>query len=225
MSYRLSIASHPLGRAAVHDLANKLNQAAKYGYEGVEVFFEDIETIAKSYPGGDNPDNQLRAAAYFRKLCDERKLTIIALQPFLFYGGILDDEEHKRLIEKVHLWFKIAKVLGTDTIQIPSNFSFDKPTTGEVDKIVKEMVEVSDLGLKESPVIKFAYEGMAWSPHVSSWENVWQFVKLVDRPNFGCVLDTFHIAHVYGLTRVHRAGKPRLQTRISRCRWRIWLSQ
>ena len=197
MVYRLSIASHSLGRAAQHDLANKLDQAQKYGYEGIEVFFEDLETIAKTYEGGVTPENQLRAATYFRKLCDERNLTIMALQPFLFYEGIVDPEKHRALIVKLHLWFKMAKILGTDIIQIPSNFAncaTGEEITGSKEKIVEDLREVCDLGLKESPVVRFAYEAMAWSPYVSSWEDIWEIITLVGRPNFGCVLDTFHIA-------------------------------
>jgi 4-hydroxyphenylpyruvate dioxygenase len=194
MSIKLAISSHSLGRAGFHGLANKLDEAAKYGYEGIEAFFEDIETIATSYAGGSTPENQIRAAHYVRKLCDERNLTIIALQPFLFYEGILDDEQHRQKIEKLHLWFKLAHALGTDMIQIPSNFSVDEPFGGDRDRIVKDLVEIADLGLKESPVVRFAYEGMAWAPYVSLWEDVWDMVKLVDRPNFGCLMDTFHIA-------------------------------
>lgn len=194
MSYKLAIASHSLGRAAVHKLSDKLDQAAKYGYKGIEVFFEDLETIAKTYPGGDTPENQMRAAALFKLLCDQRALRIVALQPFLFYEGLLDDQQHRRHIEKMQLWFKLAKILGTDLIQIPSNFLLDGSTTGDTTKIVKDLIEISDLGLNESPPIRFAYEAMAWAPHVSSWEDAWEVVSLVDRPNFGCVLDTFHIA-------------------------------
>ncbi|KAJ5461908.1 uncharacterized protein N7458_003460 [Penicillium daleae] len=194
MTYKLAIASHSLGRASVHDLANKLDQAVQYGYEGVEIFFEDLEMIAKSYPGGFTPDNQLRAASYIKELCEKRSLTVIALQPFLFYEGLMDEEQHRLKIEKLHIWFQLVKILGTDIIQIPSNFSFDEPFSGDKAKIVQDLMEVADLGLKETPVVRFAYEGMAWSPYVSSWEDVWEIVELVNRPNFGCVLDTFHIA-------------------------------
>lgn len=194
MTYKLAIASHSLGRASVHDLETKLNQAAKYGYVGVEVFFEDLELIAKSCPGGFTPENQIRAAAHFKTLCDERRLEIMALQPFLMYEGMKDRDQQKRLIEKMKLWLKLAKILGTDVIQIPSNFLLDGSTTGDRDVIVADLREVCDLGLQETPIVRMAYEGMAWAPHVSSWEDVYNIVEAVDRPNFGMVLDTFHIA-------------------------------
>jgi 4-hydroxyphenylpyruvate dioxygenase len=42
------------------------------------------------------------------------------LQPFLNYDGLLDQKAHDVMIEKLHFWFKIAKVLGTEMIQVPS---------------------------------------------------------------------------------------------------------
>jgi sugar phosphate isomerase/epimerase len=59
MSYKLSIASHSLGHAAVHDLASKLDQAAKYGYEGIEVFFGDLELIAQRKLSGRRRSREL----------------------------------------------------------------------------------------------------------------------------------------------------------------------
>jgi 4-hydroxyphenylpyruvate dioxygenase len=35
---------------------------------------------------------------------------------------------------------------------------------------------------------------MAWSTHIDTWELAWGIVKLVNRPNFGLLLDAFHIA-------------------------------
>lgn len=35
---------------------------------------------------------------------------------------------------------------------------------------------------------------MCWGTHVYAWQQSWDLVSCVDRPNFGLVLDTFHIA-------------------------------
>jgi 4-hydroxyphenylpyruvate dioxygenase len=34
---------------------------------------------------------------------------------------------------------------------------------------------------------------MAWSTHINTWELSWEIVSKVNRPNFGLLLDTFHI--------------------------------
>ncbi len=180
-----------LGRAWVHDLPNKLTQASNAGFRGIEIFFEDLEFLAKTY-GEPTPENQLKAAKGIRKLCDEQDLAIIGLQPFLFYEGLIDREEHKKRIEKLHIWFQLVKILGTDVIQIPTNFQVGG-ISGDMDLIVQDMIEVADLGLQQSPVVRFAYENIAWGTFVDTWEKVWEIVERVDRPNFSMCLDTFNI--------------------------------
>ena len=193
MVYKIGISSHSLGRAWVHNLPQKLDQAAAYGYNGIEVFFEDLEYLARSLPGGFTEENQLGAARLIRRMCDDRRLEILCLQPFLHYEGQLDRSEQKRKIEKLKLWFQLAKILRTDVIQIPSNFQSDG-TTDDRALLVKDLLEVAELGLQQTPVIKFAYEALCWGKYIDTWEQSWELVAAVNRPNFGLCLDTFNIA-------------------------------
>jgi 4-hydroxyphenylpyruvate dioxygenase len=183
-----------LGRAWVHELPQKLDQAAKQHYAGIEVFYEDLEHAAKSLPGGLTTTNLLIAACEVRRLCDAGGLEIICLQPFLFYEGLRDRTEHTARIEKLQVWFRIARELGTDIIQIPSNFMPAAEITGDFDVIVADMREVADLGLQQDPVVRFVYEPLCWGTYVDTWEDAWNIVAAVDRPNFGICLDTFNIA-------------------------------
>jgi 4-hydroxyphenylpyruvate dioxygenase len=116
------------------------------------------------------------------------------LQPFMHYDGLLCAREHQKRIEKVKLWFLIAKRLNTDLIQIPSNFLPESQCTGDRARIVADLQEVADLGLQQEPVIRFAYEALCWGTHVEFWEQAWEVVNAVDRSNFGTCLDTFNIA-------------------------------
>ena len=216
---RPAIASMSLGRAyASHALSHKISCAARSGFGGIEIFYEDLEYLARdqkpesevgnqdhsSSPAANgvvaNPDSGpskaqlLKAAGVVKELCRESGIEIIGLQPFLFYEGLVDKKEHEAMIEKLHLWFRIAKALGTDVIQIPTQFRRDEGVTGDMDAIVKDMVEVADLGLKEEPPIKFAYENLAWGTFIDTWDGVWEVVTRVDRWNFGVCLDTFNIA-------------------------------
>lgn len=181
-----------LGRAWVHALPEKLAKASEAGFKGVEIFYEDLEYAAKSY-GEASAENLLVAAGEVRKLCDAHGLTIIGLQPFLFYEGLTDRSKHAKKIEKLKLWFRIVRTLGTDIIQIPTNFLTEN-VTGDMDLIVQDMVEVADLGLQESPPVRFAYENLAWGTYIDTWDWMWEVVRRVDKPNFGCCLDTFNIA-------------------------------
>jgi len=183
-----------LGRAWVHDLERKIQEASQAGFEGIEIFYDDLEYLAKSSYGEDiTPETLVSAASQIHKICESANLTIIGLQPFLFYEGLIDRAEHAAKIEKLKTWFKIVKALGTDLIQIPSNFQ-QGGITGDMDLIVQDMTEVADLGLKEDPCIRFAYENLAWGAYVDTWERLWEVVSRVNRPNFGCCLDTFNVA-------------------------------
>lgn len=198
VGYKPAIASMSLGRAWVHDLDQKIKQAAQAGFQGIEAFYEDLEYAARAHAGqahtkSPGEDALLWAARHFRALCDEHGLQVIGLQPFLFYEGLIDREQHRVLIDKLKVWFKLVKILETDIIQIPTNF-LQTGITGDMDVIVADMVEVADLGLQENPPVRFAYENLAWGTYIDTWEGLWEVVSRVDRPNFGCCLDTFNIA-------------------------------
>ncbi|KJX93797.1 3-dehydroshikimate dehydratase like protein [Zymoseptoria brevis] len=189
-----------LGRAWVHDFEGKMKAASDAGFQGIEIFYEDLEYVAKSLPVADDqkgtptPAQLLAAANKIKTVCDENNLHIIGLQPFLFYEGLKDRQQHDRLIEKLHVWFEIVDVLDTDIIQIPANFLPEDKITGDMDVIVADMVKVADLGASRSRPIRFAYENLCWSTFIDTWEAAWDVVQRVDRPNFGMCLDTFNIA-------------------------------
>jgi 4-hydroxyphenylpyruvate dioxygenase len=197
-----------LGRAAHHALEPKLAAAAAHGFRAVELFYEDLEYVARalpashpaSPPGTSFPNSsswdeaQLAAASYVGSLCRQNGLAVLCLQPFMHYDGLLCPAEHERRIEKLKLWFLLAKRLNTDLIQIPSNFLPASQCTGDRARIVADLQEVADMGLQQQPVIRFAYEALCWGTHVDFWEQAWEVVKAVDRVNFGTCLDTFNIA-------------------------------
>ncbi|KAK3698039.1 hypothetical protein LTR37_017155 [Vermiconidia calcicola] len=120
-------------------------------------------------------------------------LIIINLQPCASYDGLLDTELHMQMVKKFEGWLELVHALGCDIIQMPSNFD-QSNTTGNMDKLVADMVEVADLAAQQDPVIRIAYEAVSWGAHIDLWEQSWEIVKKVDRANFGLCLDTFHIS-------------------------------
>ncbi|KAL7813994.1 xylose isomerase-like protein [Trichoderma aethiopicum] len=195
MLYKPSICTVSLGRSSAgHSLEHKLDMARKYGFQAVELFFEDLLELAKTMPGGDPMSNQLAAAAMLRQLCDDRKLSILCLQPFMHYEGLVDRELHQKRLEEARFWVRLAHILGTDMILLPSSFLSPSEVSPSMDVIVQDMVEIAEVGLGTSPVIRFAYEALCWGTRVDTWESSWEVVQRVDRPNFGICLDTFNIA-------------------------------
>lgn len=188
--------SASLGRAWLHDFDLKVEEASRSGFKGIEIFYEDLEYVARKISGSEQPkqDAILEAATYCYKTCQKNGLVIIGLQPFLFYEGLIDRKQHDRLIEKMKLWLRIVKRLHTDTIQIPANFLSAEELTDNLDLIAADLREVADMGAAEDPPVRYAYENLCWSTVVDTWELAWDVIQRVDRPNFGICLDTFNIA-------------------------------
>jgi len=186
-----AISSQSLGRAWVHEMPTKLDQAARYGFD-IELFYEDLYYVARSLVGGPTTDNQVNAARLIRSMCDERNISIVCLQPFMHYEGLRDRQHHERRVEEMRLWIKLVKVLETNIISIPSTCLSEEDVSGDLDLIVADMREVADLAAPEG--ISIAYEALAWGTHVDTWEQTWEIVERVDRTNFGICLDTFNIA-------------------------------
>ena len=200
MAWQPAIMGASLGRAWLHDFDYKMEQAGKAGFKGIEIFYEDIEYLARKLAAVTDAsvtpttEQLLAAARHAAQVCQKQGLEVIGLQPFLFYDGLKDREQHDRLIEKMKVWFQMAKLLNTTIIQIPANFLPAEQLTDDFDVIASDLRELADMGAKEEPVINFAYENLCWSTHVDTWEKLWDVVKRVDRPNFGACLDTFNIA-------------------------------
>lgn len=190
---RPAIASLSLGVPEVHDISTRLHAAAIAGFQGVEIVDGDVETVAKTLPGGATDENREDAAKRIRQICEELGLTVIVFQSFRFYEGLLDRKQHEAMIQKLRLWCSIVKILGTDMIQLPANW-MQEGTTDEEKVVVADLIEMAEIALAEEPVVRIAYEGIAWGKYADTWERSWELVKKVNRPNFGLCLDTFHIA-------------------------------
>jgi 4-hydroxyphenylpyruvate dioxygenase len=190
-----------LGRCyAGHSFISKLDAAHKYGYQGIELFHEDLADLAEHLsreppsPSGPSESAQIAAARTILRMCKARGIEIVCLQPFSHYEGLLDRSEHDRRLEQLKFWIQLAHELNTDIIQIPASFLPAEQVTEDLELIVSDLREVADMGLRATPPIRFAYEGLCWSTRVDTWERCWEVVQRVDRPNFGMCLDTFNIA-------------------------------
>lgn len=192
MPFKPAISSISLGRAWVHKLPRKLDEAQRFGYRGIELFYEDLEYIAREINEDVTQETLKEAASIVRHLCGERNLRIIDLQPFWQYDGLKDRKRHVERVEEMRLWIQLAKILGTDLIMIPSAFLPEDEL--DPDFIVSDLQEIADLGLKEERIIRFGYESLAWGTYIDTWEKCYEVVSQVNRSNFGIVFDTYNIA-------------------------------
>ncbi|KAI9705829.1 MAG: hypothetical protein M1836_005235 [Candelina mexicana] len=128
--------------ATISHGASKLLGASQHDFRGVEIYFPDLMHLAATalprsstvstfdnlpsnpkYGTLQPTDTQQIAAGYLiRRYCEEYKLSVIALQPFLLYESLIDQCQHAKRIKKLRLWLRHAHILGVDLIQIPSEF-------------------------------------------------------------------------------------------------------
>ena len=193
--FPIGITSLTLGRAGVHRMEDKVQAAADAGFKGIEIFYEDLEVLAQELCGDQDIKSSLtRAAHVIRRLCDSFEMTIINLQPFRDYEGLISGKLHEEKISEMKTWLILCKILRTDMIVIASVFPSPLPTTtGDEGKIIDDLREVADLGAKEDPPIRFAYEAISWGAHVNTWQHAWKIVQEARRPNLGLCVDTFHV--------------------------------
>lgn len=191
-----------LGQSSQYSVQEKLYAAAKHDIHGVELFYDDLESLACSHANNSpSRDDLLNAARRVRSLCDSLHIRILNLQPLRFYEGLVDRRERDRILcDEIPIWMDIVTILGADIILVASNFLSPDPytgkarTVGNMDTIVDDLRMLALLGGIHSPPVKFAYEAIAWGTHIDTWEKSWDVVQRVNRPNFGIAIDTFNIA-------------------------------
>lgn len=182
-SNKQALGSLSLGQHPSHALDHKIRVASKHGFTGIEVVFSDLQTYSDSHN-----ISILDGAARIKQICDTNNVEVLALAPFENFEGApspLSD----RLATAKH-WLSIARILKAPYLQVPSQFNPDSSTDETV--IVPELQQLADLASAETPVVSIAYEYLSWGTYCSTWDTALRLVQLVNRPNFGLCVDTFH---------------------------------
>ncbi|MCP1772428.1 4-hydroxyphenylpyruvate dioxygenase [Neisseria perflava] len=155
-------------------LPEKLQAIAAVGFEGVEIFENDL-----LYFNGSPAD--------IRKMCQDLNLEIMLFQPFRdFEGGARDKLAHQ--INRAERKFELMAELGTDRLLVCSNVLPDTSTDDAL--IADDLHRLAETAAKHGMLV--GYEALAWGKHVSSYRHAWDLVKTVNHPNLGVVLDSFH---------------------------------
>ena len=117
------------------------------------------------------------------------------MQPFLHSEGLVDRAETMRRREDFKLWLDLASLVGTDLILVPSNFQ-RTGVSSDLDLIAADVRALADLAAVHSPPIRICYEAIAWGTVINRWQQSWDIVQRVDRPNCGLIVDGFHSASI-----------------------------
>ncbi|KAL4778359.1 xylose isomerase-like protein [Aspergillus varians] len=188
---KIAISTSCLGQNPSHSLTHKIHAAAQQGFQGLEIVYADLANYSttQNIP-------LTTGAAQIRQLCDDLGLTVLSLAPFENFEGT-ESSIKERLAVATH-WLDLARLLGATYLQVPSqydtntnNTTTNNTTTNEA-TIISELQQLADLASSSSPVISIAYEPLSWGIAYSTWLDALRLTQLVNRPNFGLCLDTFH---------------------------------
>ncbi|KZV62450.1 xylose isomerase-like protein [Peniophora sp. CONT] len=188
-----SFASCSIGYDDSHTLPLKLDAISQAGFQAIELSFPDILAFGKLHTGKevkeDDYDTLSDVAREIARLCAERKLKIMMLQPFAnFEGWPLGSAEREDAFKRAKGWARIMEAAGTDILQIGSTDASGIDTS----RVVPDLQELADYLAPRG--LRIAYENWCWSTHAATWRAVWDIVRAVDRENVGLCLDTFQTA-------------------------------
>jgi 4-hydroxyphenylpyruvate dioxygenase len=161
-------------------LPEKLEAIAAAGFDGVEIFENDL----LYYDGSPRE---------IRQMCADLGIAITLFQPFRDFEGVRRDRL-ARNVERAERKFDLMQELGTDLVLVCSNVAAD--SLGDRDVLVSDMRLLAERAAARG--LRIGYEALAWGRHVNTWQQVWDIVREADHPNLGMILDSFHTLSLRG---------------------------
>ncbi|MFF2318080.1 bifunctional sugar phosphate isomerase/epimerase/4-hydroxyphenylpyruvate dioxygenase family protein [Arthrobacter sp. NPDC058097] len=156
-------------------LKEKMQACAIAGFDGIEIFEQDLVTSSLS------PED-------VRKMAADLGLTLDLYQPFRDFDSVTEDLLAANL-RRAEAKFRLMSRLGMDTILVCTNVA--TATIDDDDLRAAQLAALADLAGEHG--VKVAYEALAWGKYVNDYEHAHRLVEKVDHPNLGTCLDSFHI--------------------------------
>lgn len=156
-------------------LEEKMLACAKAGFDGIEIFEQDLLVSPMS------PEEVKAMAARLG-------LSLDLFQPFRDFEGV-SEEQLQANLHRAEAKFQLMNRLGMDLVLLCSNVA--TATIDDDELFVRQLRQLSDLAAKYG--VRIAYEALAWGKYVNTYQRSWQIVQRVDRENVGLCLDSFHI--------------------------------
>ena len=155
-------------------LAEKMEAAAAIGFDGIEIFENDLLT----YEG--TPQD-------VRYLAESLGLTITCFQPFRDFEA-MPEPQRSRNLDRAERKFDVMQAIGTDLLLVCSNIN---PAVLDDDsRAAADFHEMAERAAKRG--LRVGFEALAWGRHVNRWRHAWKIVQQADHPALGIILDSFH---------------------------------
>jgi 4-hydroxyphenylpyruvate dioxygenase len=156
-------------------LQEKLRAAAKAGFDGVEIFENDLTQFDGT-------------PADVRQMAEDLGLEIIALQPFRDFEAMPEPWRSQNFY-RARRKFELMHELGTQRLLICSNVS--PHALDDRERAAADLHALAEIARQEGFMI--GYEALAWGRHVADYAVAWDIVRRGDHPNLGIILDSFHM--------------------------------
>ena len=161
-------------------LPEKLEAIAAAGFDGVEIFENDL----LYYDG---------SPTEIRKRCADLGLAITLFQPFRDFEGCRRDRL-QRNIDRAERKFDLMQELGTDLVLVCSNVAAD--SLGDDEILIDDLRLLGERAGARG--LRIGYEALAWGRHVNTYQQVWNLVRQADHAAVGVILDSFHTLSLKG---------------------------
>ncbi|ROM23351.1 4-hydroxyphenylpyruvate dioxygenase [Pseudomonas protegens] len=161
-------------------LPEKLEAIAAAGFDGVEIFENDL----LYYDGSPRE---------IKQMCADLGIAITLFQPFRDFEGCRRDRLPRNL-ERAERKFDLMQELGTDLVLVCSNASAD--SLGDRQILIEDLHLLAERAGARG--LRIGYEALAWGRHVNTYQQVWDIVRSADHPSLGVLLDSFHTLSLKG---------------------------
>ncbi len=155
-------------------LPDKLEAAAAAGFDGVEIFENDLLTFDGT-------------PAEARRICEDLGLAITLFQPFRDFEA-MPEPQRGRNLDRAERKFDTMQALGADLLLVCSSThaaALPEPARAAAD--LRAMAERA-----AARGLRVCYEALAWGRHVNRWRQAWDIVREADHAALGLCLDSFH---------------------------------
>jgi 4-hydroxyphenylpyruvate dioxygenase len=157
-------------------LIEKVKAVAKAGYDGIELFENDL--LVSNIPPRE-----------LNNIVTDLGLEIVALQPFRDYEAMPEPFKSRNLERAKHK-FDLMHALGTKKLFICSNTSIH--TINNPEKAAQDLFDIAELAKQHD--FEIGYEALSWGRFVKTYHQSIDIVRRANHPNLGNILDNFHIS-------------------------------
>ncbi len=155
-------------------LADKMEAAARVGFDGVEVMEADLLAFEGS-------------PADVRAIAADLGLAIDLYQPFRDFEA-MPEPQRARNLDRAERKFDVMQALGTELVLVCSN---TLPAALDDDaRAAADLHAMAERAAQRG--LRVGFEALSWGRHIQRWRHAWRIVQQADHPALGLIVDSFH---------------------------------